>query len=115
MANSWDRGYNESVLDWQRRIISMVAAYEAAIRRHRDQRGDDRCFLDDIELYGILPEGYEVGPQLDEPDVMLENCKRFIASRHNPECTYLSPQREIDRLEARVKELEERLKTLAVR
>lgn len=27
---------------------------ESAIRKHRDQRGDDRCWLDDEELYKTL-------------------------------------------------------------
>jgi len=28
-----------------------------AIKKHRDQRGDDRCWLDDRELYAVLGDG----------------------------------------------------------
>lgn len=29
------------------------------IRYHRDQKGDDRCWVDDLRLYETLPEGSE--------------------------------------------------------
>jgi hypothetical protein len=56
-----------------------------AIRYHRDQKGDDRCWVDDLRLYEILPEG-AVGydPTLPPEDVFLENCKRFYKSRQVP-------------------------------
>jgi hypothetical protein len=71
-------------------------ALQAAIRKHRDERGDDRCWLDDEELYKVLPEGYTPPPR--DTAVELANCERFIACRHNPATEYVSPQREIDRL-----------------
>lgn len=70
---------------------------EAAIRRHRDQRGDDRCWLDDEELYRALPEGF-TPPQRDTA-VELDLCKKFIQCRHNPATEYVSPQRRIEALE----------------
>jgi hypothetical protein len=60
---------------------------EAAIRKHRDEHGDDRCWQDDCELYNILPEGYDP-PKMDEP-VMLENCKRYIERRQCPITKYV--------------------------
>ena len=78
--------------------LEKVAELEAAIRRHRDQRGDDRCWMDDSWLYAILPEGYS--PPAIDSAVELENCKRFIECRRNPATTYVSPQRRIDELEA---------------
>lgn len=68
------------------------------IRRHRDLRGDNRCWLDDEELYATLPEGYK--PPCRDAAVEIENCQRFIRCRHNPSTTYYSPQDEIDRLQA---------------
>jgi hypothetical protein len=68
----------------------------AAIRKHRDQRGDDRCWRDDEELYRVLPEGYT--PPARDSAVELENCKRFIACRQSPSTEYVSPEREIERL-----------------
>ena len=46
----------------------------AAIRKHRDYRGDDRCFQDDAELYAVLPEG-DTRPH-SETAVTIENCQR---------------------------------------
>ena len=69
----------------------------AAIRRHRDYRGDDRCYLNDGELYAVLPEG-DTRPATDTA-VTLENCQRFIARRQQGR-EYVSPEREIERLRA---------------
>jgi hypothetical protein len=52
----------------------------AAIKKHHEQRADDRCFLDDAELYaavGLAPADVRVG----DKDAMLANCKRFLAQR----------------------------------
>lgn len=81
--------------------------YAFAIRKHRDQRGDDRCFLDDEELYKVLPEGY-TSPERDTT-VELELCKKFINSRRNPKTEYISPQRRIEELEAEVERLKNEL------
>lgn len=71
-----------------------------AIRTHRDQRGDDRCWMDDEMLYSALPEGYA---RLEvDTAVELTRCEQFIAHRHNPGTTYVSPQREIERLTSTV-------------
>ena len=71
-----------------------------AIRKHRDQRGDDRCVNDDYELYQALGEPIPAHAcQLNAPDIMIEDCKRFIESRHDPAKPYLSPQRRIDELQ----------------
>lgn len=75
-----------------------------AIRNHRDQRGDDRCFRDDYTLYSILPEGYKAPSE--DTCVQLELCKKYIASRQNPNTIYISPQRRIEELEQKVIELE---------
>lgn len=87
-----------------------IAELEAAIRKHRDYRGDNRCWLDDEELYSVLPEGYT--PPEREVAVEKENCDRFICNRRNPATVYVSPQEEIDRLTAEVVRLEEKVKDL---
>ena len=71
-----------------------------SIRKHRDQRGDDRCWMDDEELYKALPEGYT--PPVREVAVELGLCEKFIESRRNPATEYVSPQIEIERLQAEV-------------
>lgn len=79
-----------------------VFVLQAAIRKHRDQHGDDRCWRDDEELYSVLPEGYT--PRARDTAVELKNCERFIANRQNPKTEYVSPEREIERLKALVGE-----------
>jgi hypothetical protein len=69
---------------------------EAAIRKHRDERGDDRCWKDDEELYQVLSEGYT--PPERDTAVELHNCEKFIACRQNPATVYVSPQRRIEEL-----------------
>lgn len=84
-----------------------IEELESAIRGHRDQRGDDRCWMDDEKLYEALPEGVgESDRRLCDPTTMLKNCEKYIASRHDPSLAYLSPQRQIEDLEARIRELE---------
>jgi HAMP domain-containing protein len=85
------------------RILAEFARLEDAIREHRDQRGDDRCWLDDYKLYEALGEPIpDHACRLDDPETMLEYCRKFIGSRHDPAKGYLSPQREIERLEGAV-------------
>lgn len=84
---------------------------EAAIRKHRDQHADDRCWLDDAELYEALGEG-PVAPltfQVGDKATMLKNCERFLERR----CfgggywrTYAELEAENTRLENSVDELE---------
>lgn len=64
-------------------LAARVEKIEAAIRKHRDQRGDDRCHLDDADLYAVLPEGPPDPALLALPprDVFLANCARFHACR----------------------------------
>ena len=81
-----------------RRDRAALAALRDAVRAHRDARGDDRCWRDDEALYGALPEGYE--PPARDAAVELELCREYIASRQHPATAYVSPQREIERLQA---------------
>ena len=78
-------------------LQSENARLASAIRKHRDQRGDDRCWQDDHEMYAVLPEGFT--PPATDTAVELENCKRYIECRHGG-TEYVSPQRRIEELEA---------------
>ncbi len=80
--------------------MDKINHYEEAIRKHRDQRGVDRCWLDDEELYNTLPEGYTSPGR--EVAVELGLCEKFINCRRNPKTEYISPQREIERLKAKL-------------
>ena len=56
-----------------------------AIRSHRDQKGDDRCWMDDIELYKALPEGVaEADLSLLSDEQFRRNCDLFIKNRKCP-------------------------------
>lgn len=80
-----------------------VKELENAIRAHRDQRGDDRCWMDDEALYKVLPEGY-VPPKRDV-SVEIKHCLQFISCRQNPQTEYISPQREIERLQSQIENM----------
>lgn len=61
-----------------------VVQLETAIRRHRDARGDDRCWLDDTELYETLGEPLEPGAgELPPRAAFLENCERYWECRRS--------------------------------
>lgn len=70
----------------------------AAIREHRDARGDDRCWRDDDVLYAVLPGGYL--PRECDTTVELDRCRQYIENRQHPLTAYVSPQRQIEALEA---------------
>jgi hypothetical protein len=69
----------------EEQLRAEVKKLRGVIRYHRDQKGDDRCWVDDLRLYEILPEGAEgYDPTLPPEDVFLDNCKRFCRSRQTP-------------------------------
>jgi hypothetical protein len=61
-----------------------VERLRKAIRQHRDQRGDDRCWLDDLTLYMELGEGQndEMFP-LPPKCEFLKSCDRFWEQRQH--------------------------------
>ena len=92
--------------------IFRVNELEAAIRKHRDERGDDRCWMDDLELYDHLPEGVgNADLRLAPPEEQLANCRKFVECRHHG-TEYRSPEREIEQLRAKIEQLELEVQTL---
>ena len=74
---------NESL---QKKVVALTqenTVLKTAIRKHRDQRGDDRCWMDDDELYRVLNEPLFDRP-MPSPDKMLKNCEKFISLRTKP-------------------------------
>jgi len=63
------------------RLSKRVIELENAIREHRDAKADDRCWVDDIDLYKVLGDGIEPDICIGNPHEMFANCKRFIAMR----------------------------------
>jgi len=66
-------------------LVEEVLKLRNAIRSHRDQIGDDRCWMDDIGLYKILPEGV-AGADLSllSDEQFRRNCDLFIKNRKCP-------------------------------
>jgi hypothetical protein len=59
---------------------------KAAIRKHRDQKSDDRCWLDDVNLYRVLggQEWDDYRSDLPPKCEFLESCARFWEQRQRP-------------------------------
>lgn len=65
-------------------LEAKLAASQDAIRRHRDQRSDDRCWEDDLELYRSLPEGVaDADLALPPREEFLGRCAAYEAHRRS--------------------------------
>lgn len=91
------------------RMDAHVRRLEEAIRKHRDQRGDNRCWLDDVELYRSLRDElseYAVDTELPPKCDFLMSCSRYWDQRQRPSDKNLTPscmtlaqlQAEVERL-----------------
>src|SRR6185295_4021271 len=106
-----DANYRKDIASYVRDLEYKVLHLQTAIRKHRDQRGDDRCWLDDVELYRALGEPMLIKDlALPGPCEMMANCVRFIKSRQPDGIEYISPQLEFDIVDAERANYYERLK-----
>jgi len=96
------------LLERLERVESEKTKFRHAIRNHRDQRGDDRCYLDDAELYSVLGES-EAVTVLPPKEVFLANCARFHASRQKPGEKYETEEERHQDLKTKVAELEAKI------
>lgn len=61
---------------------SQADEYKQAIKVHRSQRLDDRCWIDDYDLYAVLgDEPHEVDTRLPPKEEFMQNCARFHECR----------------------------------
>ena len=65
-------------------LIAEVVGLRNIIREHRDQRGDDRCWLDDFLLYAALPDRIPALSTLPPKEVFMPSCERFHDTRQCP-------------------------------
>lgn len=82
---------------------------QEAIIKHAEQKADDRCWMDDQELYEaahIMIADNRIG----DPCAILENCKRFIKNR----CEAGGPWKSYVEMEAEVAQLQEKIIELEV-
>lgn len=66
------------------RLLEDYRELVKAVKTHRDQRGDNRCFLDDLELYKNLPDTPpDMAEMLKLPpkQEFLKSCERYWAQR----------------------------------
>jgi len=62
-----------------------IRRLRAGIRTHRDAKGHDRCWRDDIEvLYAMLPETTEADLRLPPQQEFYKNCRLYWHERQNP-------------------------------
>lgn len=67
-----------SVEELQQEVMKL----RTAIRTHRDQKGDENCWLDDgFYLYEALPEKVGADPQLPPKQLMMQNCVKYYECR----------------------------------
>jgi hypothetical protein len=66
------------------RLCDALEYTRDAIRTHRSQHLDDRCWMDDQELYAVLGDGDLGDNSTPDKAKMLENCSRFIDQRCKP-------------------------------
>jgi hypothetical protein len=92
--HSWDEA----------RQFTEIERLKAAIREHRDQRGDDRCWEDDAKLYAVLGEG-GAETALPPKAEFLKSCERFYEQRQCPAVKGKAEGMTIAQLEAEIERL----------
>ena len=97
-----------------------IARLREAIIKHRDQRGDDRCWLDDQELYAVIDPSVKVDQSLPPKCDFLKSCERFWEQRQRLDEVFALKhptigqlEREIARLRALVAVKDEALRQFA--
>ncbi len=58
-----------------------IQELEDAIKKHRAQKLDDRCWLDDAELYEVLHDDIKADTILPPKEEFLSNCSHYYACR----------------------------------
>ena len=76
--NKLDQGIQKmSIQELRKEIIRL----RTGIRKHRDEKGDDRCWLDDVELYKLLPDNVSAIATLPPKNKFLRSCEKFWETR----------------------------------
>lgn len=85
-----------------RRMAVELRRLRKAIREHRDQKADDRCWLDDQKLYAVLGDGDLGDNRVGDKEAMLANCRRFLGQRTagGGWVSYRELEAEVQRLQA---------------
>lgn len=62
-------------------LLDQIKTVRAAIRYHRDQKGDDRCWVDDERLWALLPDAPPEPRALPSFEDMMKKCGAFYHLR----------------------------------
>lgn len=54
-----------------------IERFKTAIRKHRDAKGHDRCWENDLELYAVLGEPLPSSPELPPKCEFQQKCKEY--------------------------------------
>jgi hypothetical protein len=78
-------GFCESCLEENSLLKARIEELEEAIRKHRDQTGNNLCWENDRELWSILSDTPDTlrypHETLPDQEEFLTNCQRYYASR----------------------------------
>lgn len=111
--NHLESGTWGSEIDFmQDEILDLETDYNRikdAIRDHRDARGDDRCWVDDVDLYKSLGEEVPEPEALALPnkEAFLSRCIKYWNHRQKPNCNAWTT---VEQLENRIRQLETAIK-----
>lgn len=90
----------------------VIRRLTAAIREHRNQKQDNRCWLDDLTLYSVLGDGVIHDSRLPPKCDFLQSCARYweqrqaiLTSVEPGGMTLAQLQAEVERLRAEVKRM----------
>lgn len=61
--------------------LAEVERLRNGIRSHRDEKGHDRCWEDDLKLYALLPDQVIPDGELPSREEFLRGCARFYELR----------------------------------
>lgn len=72
-------------------LCAEVLRLRQEIREHRDQRGDDRCWLDDVALHALLPDAPPALLELPPWEEMEKRCAAYFENRQCAACPHAIP------------------------
>lgn len=76
----WDLDINCSTRD---ELKTLAQKLRNAIRKHRDAKGHDLCWLNNLELYAALPETVAPNPQVPPWPEFMAGCVAYRKSLDN--------------------------------
>ncbi|MDP3725869.1 MAG: hypothetical protein Q8R36_01590 [bacterium] len=67
------------------RLKKEILELRSVIREHRDQIGDDRCWINDLRIYKAVPDNAPIITNLPPKEIFVGHCSHFWDTRQCPE------------------------------